>query len=889
MELKNNLAIDFDTFSNSLTNIILADSQTFASIYPGSTSKILIDILAGYASMLMYRLQAAVSNSYLQTAFSEESILAASEMLGVQLRGNIGSSVDLTLSREELPENGYPEIDIPVYTNFEINGLNFYNRVVYTFPASYTRLHMTLYQGEVHKKEFTTTGALNERFEFGVDFTTDLNFVTVFVNGQAWKTDRETILDYATNERYDSTSNNVVLLKMDPSGVSYIQFGNGLYGTVPMSGSSVVIYYASCEGNKGNFSVSDGIRLKDNIVYNGEMLSVYSEYIGTASGGSNRVEASTLKYISPRIFAANNRMVKRNDYIGLLMEYSGYKDVNVWGEFEESKKKGYADNSMMNIAYYTAVLGDFSVKKVALVEGDGETTIFKSDEDCGVNVSNVNEFPGSVLVEYRHAWIDEESGKEEVESETFMDYSGNGYLLSDSPEHTVATYTAPTSVSVDADTQDHPISNTTMRVVDGRVVNTDVYFEASRQPSSSAPLMIEFDLPSSVEDPDTGEMTTDVVLSGIRMLSTSFTSADDRAFPSKVMVIATRSESPKKPLWSYLRSSACTIDMFAQVNSVTVSWTDRDLNNLVKEEYSATASTGESAIIRPISTYVGTELSAGSVLPCEIFFPPSAVSHVTNIVVTGFIRDYYTFPELMHDSEWEVISRVNNIKDPGPISWSDWIGMDTVSPTKKIITYEDGKVISKELSHVYKHYRFIILGQHGSSKTQTTKINKISFLLKNNSSTVDYETGEAVLRFLKPPVEGEIVTATTIGDKISDYQYLVDYAYMRKMNHFTTEINYQIPRIKRVNLDIRVVYSTDADLTVVRNEVENSIKDLFTLGPGFIGESMRLSSIYAAVMRVDGVRYCIINSPSSDIEVEIDEVLYLTEFSVEYQSSARII
>ena len=35
MELKNNLAIDFDTFSNSLTNIILADSQTFASIYPG--------------------------------------------------------------------------------------------------------------------------------------------------------------------------------------------------------------------------------------------------------------------------------------------------------------------------------------------------------------------------------------------------------------------------------------------------------------------------------------------------------------------------------------------------------------------------------------------------------------------------------------------------------------------------------------------------------------------------------------------------------------------------------------------------------------------------------------------------------------------------------------
>lgn len=892
MELKNNLAIDFNTFSNSLTQILLTDSQTFATIYPGSTSKILVDVLAGYASMLMYRLQAAVSNSYLQTAFSEESILAASEMLGVQLRGNIGSSVDLILSRYELEANGFPEINIPLYTNFEINGLNFYNRVVYTFPASYTRLHMTLYQGEIYKREFTTTGALNERFEFGSDFTTDMNYVRVYVNGTLWKTDRETILDYATNERYDSTSNNVVLLKTDPSGICYIQFGNGLYGTVPMSGSVVTIYYASCVGSLGNFSVNDGIRLKDNIIYNGEMLDIYSDSIGTASGGSDRVEASTLKYISPRIFAANNRMVKRNDYIGLLMEYSGYKDVNVWGEFEESKKKGYADNSMMNIAYYTAILGDFSVKKISLAEGDGETTVFKTDENRGVNISNVNEFPGSVLIEYRHAWINEEDGKEEVESENFMDYSGNGYLLSDLEAHTIAAYTRPTSVATDADTEDHALINTTMEIEDGKVINTDVYFAASRQPSSSAPIMIEFELPDTIIDPDTGEETSDVVLAGIRMLSSSFTSADDRAFPSKVMVIATRSENPKKLLWSYLRSSACTSNMFAQLNYMTMSWVDHSLDNLIKSSYDATTSTGEAAIIAPLEEYIGQDIYSGRVIPCKIRLPNSSSPDIwydSNIVITNFVKDYYTFAELMHDSEWEVISRVNNLKDPGPIDWSDWVGMDTVSPTKKIVTYEDGSLVTRELNHVYKHYRLIIFGQHGSSRTQTPKINKLSFLLKNNASTVDYKTGETVLRFLNPPEEGEIITATSIGDKISDYQYLIDYAYIKKMNHFTTEINYQDPKIKRIDLDIRVIYSTDADLTIVRNNVESAIKELFSLGPNYIGQSMRLSTIYAAVMSVEGVKYCIINSPSSDIEIEIDEVLYLTEFNVEYQSSARII
>lgn len=885
MELKNNLAIDFDSFADTISQILLEDSAVFRSIYPGSTAKILVDVLAGYAAMLMYRLQAAVSNTFLQTAFSEDSILAASEMLGVSITGNQGSSIDLTLSREEMKQANYPEINIPLYTNFEINGLNFYNREIYTFPSGYQRIHITLYQGEVHQKEFTTTGALNERFEFGSDFTTDLNFVRVFIDGKEWKTDRETILDYATNDQYDSSTTQVVLLKTDSSGISYIQFGNGLYGTIPMSGSIVTVYYASCDGLAGNFSGAGSVSLKDNILYNDEALEVFSNNIGTASGGADRVTPSILKYMSPRIFASNNRMVRRQDYVGLLMEYSGYKDVKVWGEFEESKQKGYADNSMMNIAYYSALPNNFSVKKVTLGVGDGETSVFR--EDC--NISNTTEFPGSILVEYKYSWLDDD-GIENIYSENFRDYAGNGYLFSDRVTHTISASSIPNIIKSDSEHSTNVASNMIMDVDSiGTIINSGDYYEAKRQPSTAAPIIIEFDMPDQVLNQETGE-NEDTIMAGIRLMASPFSSADDRAYPSKVLVIATREENPEKQLWSYLQDGACEIVMSAQVNSVIVTVTSDGLDRLLKSQYTAIASNGVKATITIDPNKVGTEAISGGIINCNIVFENSPGTTIQSKLIVGTINSkYYSFPELMHDEQWTILSEVNSISDPGTSNWGEWISFNTSSLEEEVITYKDGELTKKKLPNVFKHYRLIILGQHGSSDVQKLKINKIAFLAECNASKVDYETGDAVIKFEEAPVEDTVISATTIGEKISDYQFLLDYAYIKKMNHFTTEINYRDPKIKRVDIDLRVVYDTDADVPSVRNNVESAISELFQVQPGIIGRSMRLSEIYAAVMKVDGVKYCVINSPTSDIEADVNEILYLSNSTIAYQSSARLL
>ena len=422
MELRNNLVIDYDTFKAALTEILLEDSDTFRSLYPGSTANIFVECLSGYAAMLMYRLQTAITNSFLKTAFSEYSIFSIAEMLGVIIRGNTGSKVDVILERQPFTSTpNLPAFTIPQHTGFTINNLPFYNRETLTFPSSYTQIETTLYQGEIKQKEYTTTGAMNEKFLFGDSFTVDISYVTVLVNGVEWKTDYETIMDYTVGEENSTDSVQVVLLRTNVDGTCYIQFGNGIYGALPPAGSIVQILYATTVGAAGNFTGAQDLSINDNLLSDNieapEILQVSGARIGAATDGSNRLSASSLKYVSPRLFASNNRAVKRSDYIGQMIYNCNYKDCNFWGEYEQAKKEGYADNSMMNRVYYTAITNDFSVNTVVFTTGDGVTKEFTK------NVSSIVMFPGSVEVK--------------SDTETFRDYNGMGYMFSEASDYTI--------------------------------------------------------------------------------------------------------------------------------------------------------------------------------------------------------------------------------------------------------------------------------------------------------------------------------------------------------------------------------------------------------------------------------------------------------------------
>lgn len=874
MELKNNLVIDFETFKSALTEILVEDSFTFRSIYPGSTANILVEALSGYAALLMYRLQTAITNSFLKTAFSEYSIFSIAEMLGVIIRGNTSSVVSLTLEREEFAGPiPLPVFTIPVHTSFTINGISFYNRNSFTFPSGYSKISVTLYQGEVKYKEYTTSGALNEKFVFGDSFTTDISYVKVYINGVEWKTDYETIMDYAVDGETAEEELRCVLLRTNVDGTSYVQFGNGVYGVVPPSGSLVRIVYISSAGSSGNFNGATEITVNDNLLFGDEILSVFSSDIGPASGGTDKLSSESLKYISPRLFASNNRAVKRSDYIGQMLYNCNYKDCNFWGEYEQAEKEGYASNSMMNRVFYTAITNDFSVKNVDIAVGDGETYDFTG------NLSSVIMFPGSVEIN--------------SDNERFRDYTGTGYLFSLEDNYTVtrstlldsedsiksdsvgifsivkmflsaddltqktfelkvaneeATLTPPlfqvelndvkyyvvfNSVSSitfeknatyndinvyykdfeDGEEKNIYLTNPEINVETISIIkqeiknvlidrdpetglcrNADTFYQSSRAPTKTTPIIIEFKLPK------------DEVLSGIRLYSSSYSTAEDRCFPAKCLVVASRTSSPKKVLENYLSDN----------------------------------------------------------------------------------EERWTFAEMMNDSEWIHLTEAVNLAEPGVSSWSDWVGVNTVENSYKVKVYNNNLIEEEERFNKFDIYRLVILDHFGDPEQNCIKIGKIAFMCKKNSSVVNYETGNCSVKFLNAPLKDEVIKGTSIGDKLSDYQKVRDYAFLKKVNHFTTEISYKELKLKRFDIDVKVVYKSSCDLPTLKSSVEKAITEMFEVTQGRIGQSLRVSSLFSVIMGVDGVLYCTKSLPVSDVEVNVDEILYLSDLKIEYVSSSRL-
>lgn len=889
MELKNNLVIDYDTFKSALTEILVADSSSFRSLYPGSTANIFTEALAGYAAMLMYRLQTAVTNSFLKTAFSEYSIFSIAEMLGVIIRGNTGSAVNLTLSREPFTgSTSLPPFTIPANTSFTINGLPFYNKESINFPSSYDSVYTTLYQGEIKKKEYTTSGALNERFVFGDSFTTDISVVRVYVNGVEWKTDYETIMDYTVGEENSEEAVRCVLLKTNVDGTNYIQFGNGIYGLVPPSGSVVEIFYSSTVGSAGNFSGATNISINDNLLFGDEILTVYSNDIGAATGGTDKLSSEALKYISPRLFASNNRAVKRSDYIGQFLYNFNYRDCNFWGEYEQAEKEGYADNSMMNKSYYTAITNDFSVKNITFATGDGESTTFKQ------NVSSIIMFPGSVEIK---------NGLE-----TFRDYSGEGFLFS-----LAGNYTIQKSTLLDEDGESGSIATTSagqfcsvkstlsflvagekivQAVNEKRVYNLDCQLPTATLSiiSNNVNYFVEFSKEPVVLHK--GDVYTSIGTTEDTTIRVYYYDYID-GVKTEVLL-----DTPELVIDDVIKYYYPIENVMIQRDDETGSMVNADTSY-----QSSTAPTKEIPIIIEFSlpndkVLAGIRIFSTSYSTVEDRCFPSRLLLVGTRASNPKkkLEDYlsedddyrWTFKQLMHDEEWVHLSEAVSIPEPGVSAWSDWIGVDTFKDFYTVKVFKNGGIEEEVRENKYKKYRLIILDKYGDITQDSVKIGKIAFMCKNDASYIDYDTGEATVKFLEAPKDGEAIYATSIGDKVSDYQKLRDYAFLKKINHFTTEIEFRELHLKRVDIDIDVIYSNSADLAKLKGEVDTAITSMFNVTQGIIGKSLHISQLYSAIMNVDGVVYCKKNLPVDDVEADVNEVLYLSDLKVNYISSTRI-
>jgi len=422
---------DTGTLATALTEKLTNESPTFKAMYPSETSTALVNLLAGYGSMLQYTIVSALANCYTDTAYSPSAIYQLAETLGNRLHGNVSSQLYCDITRTTLQsKNG---VVIPSYSIFEVEGLPFFNTSPVVFPKGVDTIHnVLLVQGEYTIVEFYTSGAAGEKLYFSNDFKCNMNMVKVFVEDKEWDT-LDTFLPLNSMTLIDSEQSNTVVLRMSSDGRAYIKFGNNSNGALPQAGSKVRIEYVSNEGANGNIEKTNmNVQLMSQIYYNDNAINTLLEVDIVTSqpayGGYNTQSLEVLKESSPYVFASGDRAVRREDYKAILLNKCGYISANAWGEYEEAKSYGGYDKIMMNMVYYTGI------KEIQQYDYRPLGGLKIEDSEEGVDTLNpvyftnslgsVKGFPGSYEVDLI-------SNLDDTQKIRYSDKKGNGILVCD--------------------------------------------------------------------------------------------------------------------------------------------------------------------------------------------------------------------------------------------------------------------------------------------------------------------------------------------------------------------------------------------------------------------------------------------------------------------------
>lgn len=353
------IVYDYSSLQSAIIDTLNEESPAFKAIYPSDTATSLTNVLASYGAMLQYQLVSAMANCYTDSAYSKAGVYQLAETLGNRLHGNISSQVFCNITRTNL--KGISNIVIPAGSKFKVENLNFFNPESIVFPLELNTIsNVKLVQGTLLVSEQISSGISGEKMYFCDDFKCNTNMVRVFVNDEEWDI-ADSFLPYVVTDNSIAAETQVVILKTDSDGRTYIKFGNNSNGIIPAKGSVIRIEYVSNEGADGNLNNNElQIKLDTPIFYTTsplirEQLTVDITAVSTASGGFNTQSLEVLRQSSPFVFASGQRAVRRNDYKTMLLNQCGYLTANVWGEYEEAAIQGGYDKIMMNMVYYSGI------------------------------------------------------------------------------------------------------------------------------------------------------------------------------------------------------------------------------------------------------------------------------------------------------------------------------------------------------------------------------------------------------------------------------------------------------------------------------------------------------------------------------------------------------
>lgn len=986
---------DTGTLANALTERLANESPTFKAMYPSETSTALVNLLAGYGSMLQYTIVSALANCYTTTAFSPTAIYQLAETLGNRLHGNVSAKLYCNIERTSL--RGQPNIVIPKNSVFQVEGVPFFNNDPIVFTQNINNVYnVLLTQGEYTIVEFVTSGAPGEKFYFSSDFKCNMDMVKVFINDQEWST-TDSFLSLNSMQLIDQEQASTVMLRMSSDGRAFIKIGNNSNGSLPASGSIVRIEYVSNDGSKGNIEKTNMAAELMTQIYGVDnsvdtLLTVDIITPQPSYGGFDTQSLDILKESSPYVFASGNRAVRREDYKSLLLNKCGYISANAWGEYEEAKTNGGYDKIMMNMVYYTGI------KEIQRYDYRPMKTLDIPDSKIPVGAMNpayytdsvgtIRGFPGSYEIDLIY-------NIDNTKRIKYTDKNGNGVLVCDPSDNNRDTSLFPYNNAQELYDGGPEVMNIESiqpsevgHDVDKLLSDDPTDFISTGKNSAGGQIKLSFDSPLQIEI----KFPTDP--QSISMFA--FKTPEDKnnldVFPALISIYATDEMGGGDSFTTNIKNNSDWIRI-AEVQTINTpeeegAWSDWITTNLynpttntgekcedgwrryprymiefytlhdeTKNVWGAKAHIGQMKFVldkKQTLRYAWGGNDQGEGIMSPVYYTKSPTPNYGDDVfdsnlskITDYLVKEVRTSEIIIDEQPTTVSYLVLMDSEEPHEEAT----EKCSPTKtarntsesidekkatdyktSTINYENNSLVDMcvpvlsssvdgGVSMNYYKYSIEITGLTAANGYKTNDILYYSFnntkyanVRVTNIDTGTYEVTindsmgilsdpnvtqcgnrkidvqDVDLEFLpgmvREGVSGAKITVSS-EDAIGVYGTFTGNAYstataqaidspiIEEYNHFTTYVEFKQPRVKNVRVDVTVEYSDSYSYKDTRKKVEEAINNVFNITPYYIGKSLNVSDIWAAINNVAGVKRFIVTYPIDNISCKPYEFIAL--------------
>jgi hypothetical protein len=328
--------LDFNGIRDQIKDYLRTNTDFSDFDFDGSNFSILIDILAYNTYITAYNTNMAVNEVFLDSATLRENVVSLARNIGYVPRSSRSAEAVISFT-VDLGTNETRTVTLKAGTVVlgNVQGGNY----VFSIPEDFVVAvndqnlaifdNITIYEGIYLTKSFRVDYSLSNQRYILPNPNVDVESIRVKVVS----TTSDAYQRYSNILNVDANSKLFLVQEIEDEKYELL-FGDNILGKKPPANSTVDVSYIVTNGRNGNgaanFSFS-GV-LKDD---QGATITSGVSLITTndpSNGGDGVESIDSIKYLAPRVYAAQYRAVTANDYKSIIpLIYTNVETVTAYG------------------------------------------------------------------------------------------------------------------------------------------------------------------------------------------------------------------------------------------------------------------------------------------------------------------------------------------------------------------------------------------------------------------------------------------------------------------------------------------------------------------------------------------------------------------------------